>query len=233
MLDINRVLGLSAMVLLAFSGAAAADTMTFSSGGVFADPPPGTSVETFNALTPGSALGSYSDSFASFSGTGVIADPTTSVPNNPDTAEPFPDTTPYLSVEGGETETISFGAVAPTTFGFYWGSIDQYNQVILNFVGGGSQTFTGPNPANGDQSASSTNGYVTWTGTAALLSVVLSSSQNAFELDNVFVNSPAGGGGQGLGPTPLPGAIVLFGSALVAGGFLTRRRRSNSRLQNC
>ena len=228
---IYRIVGLSAMAMLAFSGVAAAETIAYSSGGFFAAPPAGTSVETFDSLTLGSTLSNYSDTFATFTGTGIIADPSTSVPHNSNTAEPYPDQTQYLSVQGNQSETITFGAFKPTTFGIYWGSIDTYNQVVLNFVGG-SQTYTGPDvppPANGNQSASDTNGYVTWTG-SALLSVVLSSGQNAFELDNVFINSPTGGGN--FDPTtPLPSAVVLFASALAAGGLLMRRRRSNSTAQ--
>lgn len=164
-MNIHRLIGMSALALLIFSGVAAADTMTYSSGGVFSDPPPGTSVETFNSLSLSlGTLGSYSNGFATFSSTGIIADPSTSVPNTSNTAEPYPDTTPYLSIEGGGTETITFtGPIAPTMFGLYWGSIDQYNQVVLNYVGGTSETFTGlsvPPPANGDQSAANTNGYV-------------------------------------------------------------------------
>ena len=142
-MNFGKVALLSALPLLALGGAAGAETITFSSGGVFGSPPAGTSVESFDSLALNSTLSSYTNGFATFTGTGVILDPSTSVPSNPNSAEPFADTTKYLSIQGGKSETITFGALKPTTFGLYWGSIDLYNSVKLNYVGGTSDTYTG------------------------------------------------------------------------------------------
>ncbi|GLH80381.1 hypothetical protein SSBR45G_52900 [Bradyrhizobium sp. SSBR45G] len=98
------------------------------------------------------------------------------------------DTTNYLSIGGHAQETITFDS-AKNSFGLYWGSIDSYNSV--SFYNGGKlvASYTGddiaPLLANGGQTSLASNGYVEFLGLSPFNKVVLASSQNAFELDNV------------------------------------------------
>jgi hypothetical protein len=78
-----------------------------------------------------------------------------------------------------------------------------------------------PNAANGNQTAPSTNTYVNFLDLAEFNEVRFSSSNYAFEFDNIALAN-IGGTGTAL---PEPAAIGLFGLAL-AGLVLAARRRS-------
>jgi hypothetical protein len=130
------------------------------------------------------------------------------------------DATGFESVEGGGSST--FSAIKGnylTSFNFYMGSPDEYNHVIFNFLGGGSQTFDGdaiwggaPN-GNGDRSIGF-RVYYNFNG-AKVSSITFTSGQNAFEGDNF--------GGVAV-PEPATWALMLSGFGL-AGGMLRARRR--------
>ena len=98
------------------------------------------------------------------------------------------DTTNYLSIGGGGSETITF-ASEKNTFGLYWGSVDAYN--TIKFYDGANlvATYTGadiaPLFASGNQGSFSSNGYVEFSGLTPFDKVVLSSTSNAFEIDNI------------------------------------------------
>lgn len=223
-MSIRKVMLVSAISLAALSRAANADTVTFT-GGSFGPPPPGSTVETFDnaSLPAGTVLNGWVDSFATFTGTGIIESPPT-IPGI--SAEPFGDTTNYLSVQAGKSETITFGPTAPTTFGFFWGSVDTYNTVHINFVGGGSEDITPPAPGNGNQTDANSNGYWELISTSgAIASVVLGTGNtNAFEIDNFFVvNSKTGGGDSN--SAPLPAALPLFAGGLGLISLFARRKR--------
>jgi hypothetical protein len=222
--NMKKVALISAIAMVVLPGAANAETITFT-GGLFATAPAGSTVETFDSLSPGTVLSSYSDSFATFTGTGIIEDPSTSVPTNPNSAEPYGDTSPYLSVQAGKTETITFKpSLTIDTFGFYWGSVDSYNTVVINFANNTSQSITPPSPANGQQASTETNGYWNITGTEAITSVVFGTGNtNAFETDNLYVFPTINGNNST--PTPLPAALPLFVSGLGALGLFGRRRK--------
>ena len=225
----KTVLLLASVIMAALSCTANADTLTFTNG---SSPGPsilpGTNTETFDtSLSPLNQTANFTDSFATFAGSAIIADPATSVPNNGNTAEPWPDTTQYLSIQANDLETVTFGSFQPTTIGFYWGSVDAYNQVVLNFVGGTSETFTdtsNPAPHNGDQTNPDTNGYAQFSGNLAIASVVLSTGgTNAFELDNFYEDLPIINGLSG--STPLPAALPLFSAGLALLALVDRRRK--------
>ena len=99
------------------------------------------------------------------------------------------DTTNYLSIGAGGTETITFAALE-NTFGLYWGSVDPFN--TIDFYNGTTlvASFTGndvsPLFANGNLGSFSSNGYVEFLGLASFDKVVLGTgSTNAFEVDNI------------------------------------------------
>ena len=82
-------------------------------------------------------------------------------------AEPFHDTTNYLTVQpAGSPETIALNTTA-TRFGLYWGSMDTYNSIQFYRNGGLIDTVTGaqaaavvPALANGNQADDATNRYI-------------------------------------------------------------------------
>ena len=160
----------------------------------------GLSTETFDGVTPGSSSnnGAGSGNFrsaaldATFSASGNagIVHGSSSV-----TAAPFvgpapghQDTTNYLSIGGNGTETITF-ASAKNAFGLYWGSLDSYN--TIKFYDGATlvASYTGadisPLFPNGNQGSFVSNGYVEFSGLHSFNKVVLGSTSNAFEIDNI------------------------------------------------
>lgn len=132
--------------------------------------------------------------------------------NNSEGAPPFP-TTPgneYLSVKTGGVATFSY-TTPQSTFGFQWGSIDTYNTIEF-YLGNVMTSFTGTDiviPANGNQNIGG-SAYVEFTG--PFDKVVLKSTQNSFEIDNVTV--PDGGN-----------TLVVFGGVLGLLGVVSRKLR--------
>ncbi len=176
---------------------------------------PGVTAETFGITTP---YGPLTEGGASFSGSAVIM-------NNPTQgsdglyAEPFGDSTNYLAVLGGGSETIAYSGPR-TSFGLYWGSVDTYN--TLQFYNGSTleATVTGsdaylPLLANGGQTSFASNGYVLISGLPAFTSVKVASSSNSFEFDNVVA-------------TPEPSTWAMLGIGFLGlASFATRRSRKD------
>lgn len=128
--------------------------------------------------------------------------------------------TPYLSVLGGGSATLSLGGLF-SKIQFDWGSLDSYNTLSVTTTGADpviipGTTFT--NPANGDQVSPGTNGLFTIYGTEGekFTGITFSSSANSFEVDNLAVGVPE----------PAAWAMMLGGFG-VLGGAMRRRRRSN------
>ena len=157
----------------------------------------GMPTETFVDVTAGSATdnGRGHDSFysealhATFNAggnAGIVQG------SSPVSAAPYmeggADQTNYLSIGSQGQETITFDS-AKNSFGLYWGSVDSYNSI--SFYDGNKlvASYTGsdvaPLLANGGQASLASNGYVEFLGLSPFNKVVLASSQNAFELDNV------------------------------------------------
>jgi hypothetical protein len=144
-------------------------------------------------------------------------------------AQPFGSTGGYFAVgptDGtpGLIDLSSFAVL--NSISFIWGSVDSYNTLqLLDGTGPGATvlySFTGNdvfNPANGDQSNPSTNPLVTLLLTGgdqtAVRALRLSSTQNAFEIDNVAINAV---------PEPSTWALMLLGFGAV--GFSMRRGRN-------
>lgn len=131
-----------------------------------------------------------------------------------------PDTNPnnqYLAVQNG-TYGVNFGAPVQF-FSFILGSLDAYNQLVLNYADGTSQTLlgrqiigdTGVGPFN-----SSTAGRVSYDfgGGTGLSSVSFTSGQPAFEIDALATAVPEAS----------TWAMMLVGLGAV-GGMARRRRR--------
>jgi hypothetical protein len=133
------------------------------------------------------------------------------------------DTASYLSVQGGESETLSLPASEEISV--YLGSLDSYN--TLAFGGPGGVTYTGVDLANltgavdgGGQVAGSSNGRFVFDFAAPVTSVTFSSTTNALEVASVA--SVAGGV-----PEPAAWSLMLvgfFGMGMALRGQGLRRR---------
>ena len=156
----------------------------------------GLNTETFDGLTVNSGAGRGNFESAalgahfSASGNAGITVGTSSLGAAPYVG-PSPghkDTTSYLSILGNATETITFTS-EKNTFGLYWGSVDSYNSI--KFYDGTTlvASYTGadisPLFPDGNQGSFASNGYVEFTGLHSFNKVVLASSSNAFEIDNI------------------------------------------------
>ena len=135
------------------------------------------------------------------------------------------DATQYIT--SGSTGTNPPGSVTflftsglQQYFGLLWGSVDTYN--TIEFFNGatsvGSLTGTSVTPsATGDQGSNGTF-YVNINSTLGFDKVVMTSSQFAFEFDNIAFNTrPLG--------VPEPMSIALLGAGLLGLGFARKRSR--------
>lgn len=131
------------------------------------------------------------------------------------------DTTVYVTAGGIQGSSATF--ILPDDelyFGLLWGSVDTYN--TLEFFDGntlvGSITGSDVNAfANGDQGAAGTF-YVNINSDTPFNRVVASSSQHAFEIDNISFNQTI--------PSPEPLTLSLFGAGLAGLGLVRRRRKA-------
>ncbi|RCJ34800.1 PEP-CTERM domain protein [Nostoc minutum NIES-26] len=145
-------------------------------------------------------------------------------------ASPFGNTSKYLTISpvsnvAGGTGSVAINfAKALDYFGFYWGSIDNYNFVDVYSGGTLLKTFSGKDvpgaPANGEQSGNANNVYINLlAGKGETFDkVVLRSTGYAFETDNhsyKLASVPE--------PTSMLG-LLAFG-ALGAGSFVKRKSK--------
>ncbi|WP_255602068.1 Npun_F0296 family exosortase-dependent surface protein [Glacieibacterium megasporae] len=139
-------------------------------------------------------------------------------------AAPAGDTTQYLYVSSALTPNNATltTAHALKSISFYWGSIDAYNTVDVLGAGGvslGSYGGSAFAPANGDQSAASTNRRVYFTAGSGqvITGLRFASTGVAFELDDVAGTAV---------PEPAAWALMIVGFGMV--GFAARRRRATT-----
>lgn len=131
-------------------------------------------------------------------------------------ASPTGDSTPYLSTGTGAV-TIDFASQPIDYFGLYWGSVDAYNSIVFTNTLGQTSTYSGSSLAalgvlvNGNDSA-----YVNFyaAGDQNWTSVTLSSTENAFEFDNVSTAAPE----------PASFAMAGLGIGFAALGVIRRRK---------
>jgi hypothetical protein len=211
-------LGVLSLCLIGASPAARAGlTVTASVGGA----PTGVNYVNFNNLPLGNTGGTSGGVGVSFTTDGqavqgslanVYAAPYLSNGNGTLFGDPNngPDGTTYLSTGIGSVILTMPGQ--ETYLGLLWGSVDSYN--TLSFYNGstpiGSVTGTQvTSNADGDQGMQGTY-YVNITSTESFNTVVASSTQYAFEFDNVAYNASA---------VPEPSSVVL--SLLGAFGIFT------------
>jgi hypothetical protein len=209
----------SSLLVCSQANAAIVDVTVTPSGGTLGplsvfnlfNPSDTVSIETFNtSKTPLGKTGSYSTPFASFSGGGVIVRGSSSGNYAAPWVGPLLNFKPgggadalrYLEIGANQSETISFGS-EKTAFGLYWGSIDYYN--AISFYNNGSLVYqldgatldaaitSGPKLIDGGgQTGFASNGFVTFTGPGLgdFNEVVLSSTQNAFEVADLEAFGP-------------------------------------------
>ena len=134
--------------------------------------------------------------------------------------EPQNDTSDYLTT-GTSSVTINLAAAPVNYFGLDWGTVDTYNTIALTEVNGTVDTFTGTQAAAtaGIPSNGTTDAYINLFGSAgtAWKSVTLSSSNYAFEADNVAYGNVAA--------APEPATWSMLAGGLVVAGMLARRRK--------
>lgn len=135
------------------------------------------------------------------------------------------DNTFYLSVPYGYYQDGPAPTVTVTGFGtanylgLWWGSMDAYNTFAFYLDDALVLTFTGADvitqgAAFGDQLASGSNHYVNFRDLPNFNKVTFSSSQFAFEADNIAI-----------GVVPEPATMLLFGLGLLGLAGVRRKIR--------
>ncbi len=128
----------------------------------------------------------------------------------------------YAYVSGVEPASIAVSlASGQNTFGLTWGTIDDYNSLII-YGTNGTYTITGADllsNVSGLVENSSQLDVLFVNPYAPITSVLLLSTENSFEVANFY----AGGSVQ---VVPLPAAFVLFASGLVGVGGAAARKKA-------
>jgi hypothetical protein len=221
---INRTHIALAASLVAFAFAGSAHAALQLSAGFNESPPVGATIETFNGGTPAN-LTLNGAQIVNGSLSGQYAAPWVGGPSG------GPDTNNYVSVFGGTSASFSV-ASGSTYFGLLWGSVDTYNTITFYNNGNQVGSLTGQDVVNLVNNLITTGGpgantnwdyqgtvYANITSTLPFNQVVMSSSGNSFEFDEVATVSAV----------PLPAALPLFGAALGGiGGFGWWRKRKTA-----
>jgi hypothetical protein len=137
-------------------------------------------------------------------------------------AQPLGTTGNYLSVLGGGSENVTFSN--RSSFSFFWGSLDNYNTIVVHTTTDGDVTFLGSAipglvgngvEATGCQTLTNCNRYFTFAenDSSLITGFSISSSSNSFELTNISAV-----------PEPATWAMMIFGFFGV--GFMAYRRNN-------
>lgn len=198
------IAGLTAATILAFGGTANAATFTFLPGAGDILPTEGVLFD-FNDPAEDSLVAGNGFLFLTES-SGQGARPAAG------------DQSRFLSVLGGGSATIDFGGAGANGFSIDIGSVDSYNTLTLNFLGGTSQSFTGSQLVavpNGNQVADATNGRFRFMAENGqrITGITLTSDANSFEVDRLAVAAV---------PEPATWAMMIGGFGMI--GAAARRR---------
>lgn len=198
---------LALMALPAYFAAVPAEATTIDLVPGVLNAPSDAIYQDFDAMTPGT----YSS--LTWGPVTLAADPIVS--NDPDptfvlgTGEKG---NHFVGIPDGRSLTFTFNAPA-TYIGLLWGTVDGSN--TATFYDGDVEvgSFTGTDILDPPDATSAIYANFFANG-GTFTSVVLTSSEDSFEFDNVRVAA-----------TPLPAALGLFGSAIIGMGALGLRRR--------
>ena len=153
----------------------------------------GLSTETFDGILVGSGNFHSAALDATFSSSGNVGVINGTIPGVAVALflGPLPgsvDTTNYLSISSGGTETITFGS-EKNTFGLYWGTIDLANTITFYDKGTLIASYTGSEVVgllSANQGIFDSNGYIEFVGIHPFDRVVLDTGNtNAFEVENI------------------------------------------------
>ncbi len=187
----------------------------------------------YGSTTP---AGSFDDGGGAWSGLGLVMN------NAPGTAgglyaEPYNDTSNYMAVMRGRTETVAYTSLR-SKLGLYWGSIDAYNSLTLyDDISSRSVVVPVPQVADGSQFSVSSNRYFVISG-FDFDRVAFESIHNSFEFDNVATvraaalvppqYAPLASGV----PEPAEWVMILLGFAAIGTAKLrlSRNRRASIRV---
>ncbi len=188
-------------------------------GNTLTSPHSGVIVDTFDAGRPGwtysgnGAIVGPGDAFNG-GGTKIAAAPFNEYLGTDDTTKYY--TVPEDMSQTPQSATVEFGGTY-NYLGLFWGSMDDYNKIefLLNGSVIDKGTFTGLDvsiDADGGQADPLDNGYVNFHNVPNFDAVRFTSTEYAFEFDNLAV------------AVPVPGAVLLGILGLSAAGLKLRRR---------
>lgn len=211
-----RKLLLAGLVSGVIAAPASADpTITFSSGSSAL--PSYTTASIFQTFesTPGNNT-AYTPA-ASEAVTGDVRSQSSTVPGFAQDISADPSNR-YLSIVNG-TYSVSFASSPVQFFSFVLGTLDSYNSLTLNFVGGGSITYTGAEIIGGSNAGafnSAVAGRVSYdvAGGAGITSAIFASAQPAFEIDSLASAVPE----------PATWALTILGFGAIGMSLRGRRK---------
>lgn len=152
-------------------------------------------------------------------GSGVVLNTTSSLGAEPAIANSVYGTGNYLSVPGGDTETLTVSKPGITEVLAYIGSLDTYNTISF---AGPNVTYTGAQlgllsgAANGAQTAANTNGVFEFSFNSPVTGVTFSSSQNSFEIASIEAGVPE----------PAVWGMMLVGFGGMGAAMRSRRKQA-------